>query len=404
MKENTSIDEVGLSAPVVEWHKGYGTDNGEHVHEIRQTADGGYIAIGQTSEANDHGSNVLVIKIDGEGEFLWQKEFGTPGNYDVGICVNETIDGYVIGGGLVEGNQNRFLAKLDFSGQVIWKRTYLNQRAGLIRGIEVLDYGDLVLTGFKDYADNGFVFIANNSLGFVMKVSDQGEMIWEKAIAASQGAKIRKALNGYVICTTKSMNDPETPQDMQLIKLDEEGNEIWNKHYGGDSDEHCYDCDVTSEGGYILGGHSRSPSYGVVNWDYLMVKVDADGNEEWHRIFGQPRGYDPEFIHDEAYGVRETADGGFVIVGGSGDEYSYSASGSPNGDSDIWKVYAVKVDKQGDVLWEKVYGSPVLNNAGEYMGITSDGGYIIGTDSDSAGKDDFEPNNFGFMKLGPDTD
>tara|TARA_B110000503_G_scaffold122828_2_gene187837 strand:+ start:32847 stop:34094 length:1248 start_codon:yes stop_codon:yes gene_type:complete len=157
-----------------------------------------------------------------------------------------------------------------------------------------------------------------------------------------------------------------------------------------------------SDGGYILGGHTRSPSYGVVNWDYLLLKVDSDGNEEWHSTFGQPRGYDARYIHDEAYGVRATSDGGFVIAGGSGDEHSYSESGHPKGASDIWKAYIVKVNSQGETIWEEVYGSPNLNNAGEYLGLTSDGGYVIGTDSDSAGKNEFAPNNFGFLKLGPD--
>ena len=111
---------------------------------------------------------------------------------------------------------------------------------------------------------------------------------------------------------------------------------------------------------------------------------------------------DARYIHDEAYGVRATSDGGFVIAGGSGDEHSYSESGHPKGASDIWKAYIVKVNSQGETIWEEVYGSPNLNNAGEYLGLTSDGGYVIGTDSDSAGKNEFAPNNFGFLKLGPD--
>jgi hypothetical protein len=133
-----------------------------------------------------------------------------------------------------------------------------------------------------------------------------------------------------------------------------------------------------------------------------MMKIDAEGNEEWHRTFGQPRGYDPRYIHDEAYGIRHTPDGGYVITGGTGDEYPYSASGNPLGDSDIWQVYVVRVDARGETLWQAVYGSSRVHDAGEYLGLTNDGGYIIGTDSDSAGKENFKPNNFGFMKINRD--
>jgi hypothetical protein len=144
-------------------------------------------------------------------------------------------------------------------------------------------------------------------------------------------------------------------------------------------------------------------SYGVENWDYLLMKVDGDGNEEWHKTFGQPRGYDARYIHDEAYGVRQTPDGGYILAGGSGDENdSYYASGHPAGTSDEWKVYLVRTDGEGNLLWEGIYptAGDVGNNAAEYIGLTSDGGYIVLVDTDSQAPP--EPNNFGFLKLAPD--
>jgi len=388
-------------APEMEWNKGYGTDNGEHIHEIMQTRDGGYIGIGQTDESHDNNSDILVVKTDSDGEFQWQKIIGSAGQNDVGICVEEAADGYIIGGALYNGNQQRFMAKFNYNGEFVWQHTYENKRNGMIRGIDVLENGDLVTTGYKNCALTGFVFIADNSDGFIMKTDSQGKQIWERPLSAAQGAKVRKEIqrDGFAICTTTWMNDPDHPQDFYLMRTDEDGNEYWNKNYGAESDEHCYDFDLTSDGGFILGGHTRSPSYGVVNWDFLMIKIDSDGNGEWHRTFGQPRGYDPKYIHDEAYGIRQTPDGGYAIVGGTGDEHPYSASGSPHGASDIWKAYLVKVNSKGETLWEGVYGGTNDNNAGEYLGLTRDGGYIIGSDSDDAGKENFRPNNFGFMKI-----
>ena len=51
----------------MEWNKGYGTDNGEHIHEIMQTSDGGYIGIGQTDEPKEKGFDLLVVKTDAKG-------------------------------------------------------------------------------------------------------------------------------------------------------------------------------------------------------------------------------------------------------------------------------------------------------------------------------------------------
>jgi hypothetical protein len=391
-------------APKVEWHKGYGTDNGDHVHEVMQTKNGGYIGIGQTTETGGDYFDILVVKLDSSGDLMWQKIIGTEHRYDIGICVAETGNGYVIGGGLFNGNQQRYLAELDYKGNIIWQHTYPNKRNGMIRGIDILRNGDIVTTGYKDCSQPGYVFIADDSRGFIMKTDAVGNLIWEKPLSTSQGAKVRKELHndGFAICTTIWMNDPVHPQDFCLLKTDKDGNEFWSKNYGGDSDDHCYDFDLTKDGGYILGGHTRSPSYGVVNWDFLLMKIDSSGKEEWHRTFGQPRGYDPRYIHDEAYGIRQTPDGGYVIVGGTGDEYKYSESGSPYGASDIWQVFLVKVDEEGELLWEAVYGSNTANDAGEYLGLTRDGGFIIGTDTDSAGIDKYKPNNFGFMKIAGD--
>jgi hypothetical protein len=93
-----SKPQPGDGAPVEVWHKGYGTDDGEHIHEVMETSDGGFIGIGQVAEAAEKASDILVVKIDKEGAFLWQRIIGTKGNFDVGICVDEVSDGYLIGG------------------------------------------------------------------------------------------------------------------------------------------------------------------------------------------------------------------------------------------------------------------------------------------------------------------
>ena len=63
----------------------------------------------------------------------------------------------------------------------------------------------------------------------------------------------------------------------------------------------------------------------------------------------------------------------------------------------------MKTDATGNLIWQSCYGSTKVHDAGEYLGLTSDGGYIIAVDSDSAGSDTYGSNNFGFMKIAPDT-
>jgi hypothetical protein len=391
-------------APEIEWFKGQGTNTEEHVHEGMQTNDGGYIAIGHGIESSD-ADDMLIIKVDGDGNFEWKQDFGTAGKKGAGYCVAEVSDGYIAGGGIYDSTSQRtqrFLAKLDFAGNIVWEKFYNAPGVGGIRGIDVTSDGGLIATGYIHTPDidefRGFVFIVDEGDGFIMKLDAEGSVAWEQLIDAPQGTKVREINEGYAVCSTVWNWTQETGdhQDFCLIQTDDQGITVWRKYYGGNEGDHLYDFDVTEDGGYILGGHTQS--YGVSNWDYLLLKVDGDGIEEWHKTFGQPRGYDANYIHDEAYGVRQTPDGGYIIAGGSGDEYSYSASGHPAGSSNEWKAYLVRTDSTGNILWEGIYPTTsVGNNAAEYIGLTSEGGYIVFVDTDSQAPPD--PNNFGFMKI-----
>jgi len=394
-------------APDVEWFRGHGTRTEEHVHEGMQTSDGGYIAIGHGIESSGS-DDMLIIKVDKNGYFKWKQDFGTPGKKGAGYCIAEAPDGYIAGGGIydpVSQRTQRFLAKINFDGHVVWEKFYASSGVGGIRGIDITRDGGIVATGYINTPNTpefqGYVFIVDEGDGFIMKLDAEGQIQWEKSIDAPQGTKIREIDQGYAVCScvwnwTQESGDH---QDFCLIKTDTAGTTIWRKTYGGEKSDHLYDFDLTEDGGYILAGHTLS--YGVSNWDYLLMKIDSNGNEEWFKTFGQPRNYDPRYIHDEAYGVLQIPDGGYVIAGGSGDEYSYSASGHPSGPSGEWKVYLVRTDSQGHILWEGIYpAESVGNNGGEYIVLTSDGGYIVFVDTDTQTPP--TPNNFGFLKTAPD--
>lgn len=390
-----------VDSPAMEWHKGHGPGSGTHVHEGFQASDGGYIGIGTTGGSNP---DMVVIKTYSNGNKDWQKVIGTSGQPDVGYCIAEVSDGFICGGGLYNsGNQKRALVKLDFNGNIVsgWPKYYSGPQNCGIRGIDILGDGSIVATGYKNCPEEGFVFIVDEGDGFIMKTDADGNVIWDKGLSVPQGTKVRRDGSGFAVCSTAWYYNGGDHTDAVLIKTDGSGNQTNKYRYGGTNSEHCYDFDLTSDGGYILGGHTTS--YGVANWDFYLVKVNSSGTEQWHKTFGQPRGYDAQYIHDEAYGVRQTPDGGYIIVGGSGDEYPYSECGHPAGCSDEWKAYLVKTDADGNLQWQDVYPpTSVGNTAGEYLGLTSDGGYIVFTDTD-AFWGTIHAEAMGFMKIAPDT-
>ena len=75
-----------------------------------------------------------------------------------------------------------------------------------------------------------------------------------------------------------------------FVKLSESLDVEWNKKFGlVDGHSQVFDILVDNEGNYLAGGHTTA---GLLNWDYLALKVDRNGNQLWRKSFGQPRGFD----------------------------------------------------------------------------------------------------------------
>ena len=387
--------------PEVQWHVGLGTNFEEHVHEGHPTSDGGYIAIGHTHESQqlEGSTDMLVIKVDADGNEQWQTQVGTSGQMDLGVAIAETAEGFVAGGGLWSGGrQKRALVGLSESGSVLWERTYSGSGSGAVRGIEVLDDGSLIATGYTAAEEAGYLFIAE-AQAFLLKTHGDGRSIWDRNLDGLQGTKVRQESGGgfAILSTAWTFQQGRDVLQPKVIRTNSAGAVQWDETFGGGNHMDIFDFDLTGDGGFVLGGHTTG--LGATNWDCVMLRIGPGGETLWTKRFGQPRGYNPAYIHDECYGVRSLADGGFLLAGASGDEYRYSESGHPSGPSDEWKVYLIRTDAMGEVESETVFGDGADqgNNAGEFLSLTDDGCYMVYTDSDSAG--DVEPNNFGFMKI-----
>jgi len=381
------------------WYMGQGTDREEHVHEGMETSDGGYIAIGHHWEKEEDPTgftDMIILKVDAKGNELWQTVIGTQDKFDVGYAVNEVSDGYVASGGLYkDGNQKSAIVKLDFEGNILWKKIFTHTGVGAIRGIEVLSNDDMVVTGYKEGDEEGFLFISDGSKGFITKMSTSGEVIWDKDLSAMQGTKVKETSKGGFVVGSVEWVDAGLNASMHY--LDSNGNTLSTKLFGGNNNVQLFDMDITKNDYVVFTGHTTG--FQTANWDCIVMLIDDQGNEVWKNIFGNPRGYDPKFILDECYGVRETLDGGFVVTGGTGDHSDYLGTGHPNGTSDDWKVLLSEFDKDGNMTSINVFGGGLDkgNDAGEFIDVTSDGGYIVFSDTDSKGSKG--PNNFGFLYI-----
>ena len=103
--------------------------------------------------------------------------------------------------------------------------------------------------------------------------------------------------SGYVLAsTTWDSIGGRDLNSVAVVKLSDTLAVEWNKKFGkSGGHSQVFDILVDNDGNYLLGGHTTVGS-GVVNWDYLALKVDPSGNQVWRKTFGQPRGFDARYV------------------------------------------------------------------------------------------------------------
>ncbi len=337
----TLIMNCTISAqPVLEWGKHYGGSELDEAYAVQQTSDGGYIVAGESrSDDGDVGGN--------------------------------------------NGGRDCWIIKLDMTGNLEWEKNYGGSSVDGLTDIEQTLDGGYIVAAYT-YSDNGDVGGNNGSLDYwILKLDVAGDLEWEKNYGGSgldKASAIRQTPDGgYVVIGTAGTNDGDIAgnngdRDYWIIKLDVTGDIEWQKNYGGSDGDYTSSIELTTDGGYIVGGYTASNDGDVSGnngeRDYWIVKLDMAGDLEWEKNYGGS-GW------DSAYSIKQTPDGGYIVAGtadaGDGDV------GGNNGGGDYW---IIKLDMAGDLEWEKNYGGSVSDIAFS-MELTPDGGYIIAGYSDS---------------------
>lgn len=146
----------------------------------------------------------------------------------------------------------------------------------------------------------------------------------------------------------------------------------WQNTIGGNNTDELYSIEQTTDGGYILGGYSKSPISGdktetfVGNYDYWVLKLDSLGIIEWQNTIGGT-GEDVLFI-------EQTTDGGYVLGGSSKSDISGDKIESNRGGSDYW---VIKLNTFGSIVWQKTIGGS-LDDKLYSIDEAEDGGFILG--------------------------
>lgn len=254
------------------WTKTFGDTDFETGHLIQQTTDGGFIIVGYTSISGAPYGDALLIRTDSLGVTLWTKTFGGSG-YDIGNSVQQTADGGFIITGATQGDL--WLIRTDSLGVTDWTLTY-----------DVAGYNDFG-NSVRQTSDGGFIvagdFFSETAGGtdiLLLRTDDAGNILWtdfygDGSVGTELGNSVQETADGGFIVAGQTSTFSAGQNDLWIIRTDDAGMTLWTQSFGGSENESGHSVRQTTDGGFIISGYTNS--FGASSTDVWLIRLDSEG-------------------------------------------------------------------------------------------------------------------------------
>jgi hypothetical protein len=281
------------------------------------------------------------------------------------------------------GDYDFWAAKLDKTGSIIWQQSLGGSGFDLMSSATNSGKNGIVAVGRTPSSDGDITSNHGNDDAWVVSLDNNGQLLWQKAFGGTSGDVFQQIIQipdgGYLCVGSTFSNDGDVSgnhgeEDGWVVGLDNSGNIEWQKTFGGSGTERFEGVTRTLDGEYLLVGLTNSTDGDVKDnkgiSDAWVVKIDSEGNLQWQKTFG---GTGDEILLD----VTQMLDGGFLMVG-STDSNDGDVSGN-HGSMDAW---VLRIAKNGALKWQK----PLGGSGGEELkqiAWTPHGDYLLAGQSDS---------------------
>ncbi len=386
-------------APTIQWQRSLSGSAYDIGRIATHTTDGGYIVTGTTGSADGNvtGSNgnndFWIAKLNDTGALQWQRALGGSGS-DESLIIRQTADGGYITIGQTRSNDSDIIfthgladiwvVKLNDTGAILWQKTYGGSSLDYGYSIMATPSGGYIIAASTYSTDGDITANHGNYDAWILKINDTGAIQWQRSYGGSN-EEIATTITtttdgGYIFAgQTQSYNGDVSGNhgmfDYWVVKLNDTGGITWQKTLGGSgADNQPWTIYQTPEGGYITAGFSQSTDGDVTGnhggKDYWVVKLSSAGALEWQRSYGGSG-------DDWGRGMAPVIGGGYVLCGNSN-----STDGDVTGNHGDYDFWILKIDDTGAIMWKQSYGGTGADNPFS-LGQITDGGYIVAGQSSS---------------------
>jgi hypothetical protein len=346
-----------VEPPSVEWIRTFSGDGEAGGFAVAQTSDNGFVASGQTG-SDTGATKALLVKTDSLGNLEWSRTFGGAQMADVrSVCQTEDGGYVMIGTSTRHPDGYPDIIKTDGQGILQWERSITCSNGHVFTGRPTVDGGLIIVGRAFDRNTPG-----PESTGIhLFKTDTQGILqwrrIWTDTSLGSIGvepASVSQTADGGCVVASYGWSC-----GVWMVRTDTLGQTVWKRDYPSSVGGGTW-VEQTPDGGFIVTGGADTATVSLFPMDVaFLLKADSLGNITWERFYGVP---------DELDGncVQPTSDGGYVIAAQQGIYANRDEEG-----------YLVRTDATGIVRWTMPFTASGYFGVTWGVLQTSDGGYVV---------------------------
>ena len=327
-----------------EWHATYGGSLDDRGHSLVQLSDGGYALLGYSmsqdgdASVNQGQHDNWVLRVDAQGELMWEKSFGFSGHdhaysiiatHDGGLLFNGFLDVTSSGGlgstskGGRHGVGEFWVHKIDTSGNIQWRRFYGGTSNDRSYAAVETDEGDFVIVGTTESTDVDISSPRGDYDVWVIKIATDGTLLWERSFGGTEyegsnavwlDSKQVLHVFGNTFSEDQDISSPLGHSDMWLISLNQSGDLLSERNFGGSGFDVGRDLAFAPNGALWLVGYSQSEdidfSTNAGDNDIAILQLDQNLFPQQHFNLGGN-------ALDIAHAVLPLEDGRLLVVGSS---------------------------------------------------------------------------------------